>query len=86
MCITRVGRVLSTNNKKAVVEFFDGRTSEGIDLSVVSARKGAFIEVFGNVALTVLSTAEARRRKEAWKEIRKAAAADQAQRVAVMHD
>jgi hydrogenase maturation factor len=72
MCITRVGRVLSTSKGKAVVSFFDGRTSEDIDLSIVPAEKGAYVEVFGNVVLSTLSAAEARRRQAMWKEIRTA--------------
>jgi hydrogenase maturation factor len=69
MCITRVGRVLSVTDRKAGVEFFDGRTSESIDLSMVHAGKGDFVEVFGNMALSILTPSEARRRKVLWKEI-----------------
>jgi len=72
MCITRVGRVLATSKGKAEVEFFDGRTSEGIDLSIVPAGKGAYVEVFGNVVLSTLSPSEARHRKAMWNEIRMA--------------
>jgi len=72
MCITRVGRVLSASKGKAEVAFFDGRTSEGIDVSIVPAERGAYVEVFGNVVLSKLSAAEARRRQAMWKEIRMA--------------
>lgn len=81
MCITRVGRVLAASGGKAQVEFFDGRTSEDVDLSVEPANVGSYIEVFGNVALSTLGPAEARRRKAVWKEIRKAASREQAQRM-----
>jgi len=78
MCITRVGRVLATRQGKAEVEFFDGRRSEAVDVSIIPAAKGAFVEVFGNVALSTLSPAEAKRRKAMWGEIREAMAKDNA--------
>jgi hydrogenase maturation factor len=77
MCITRVGRVLATKQGKAEVEFFDGRTSEGVDVSIVPAGKGAYVEVFGNVVLSTLSPAEARERKAMWREIRMALRKDE---------
>ncbi len=73
MCIARVGRVLEAAKGKATVEFFDGRTLRDVDLSVAKAKEGEFVEVFGNVALSTLSASEARSRKKAWSEIRRAA-------------
>ena len=73
MCITRVGKVTSSAKGKAKVDFFDGRSLEGVDVSMVGASRGNFVEVFGNFALSVLSPAEAAERREAWKEVRKAA-------------
>lgn len=73
MCITRAGRAVQVLNGRARVEFFDGRTLDGVDVSVVSAKKGEFVEVFGNMALSVLSASEARKRKAAWAEVGKAA-------------
>jgi len=75
MCVTRAGKVVYASHGRARVEFFDGRALDDVDLSVVDAKKGAFVEVFGNLALGVLSPAEARRRKEAWIEVAKAAGA-----------
>jgi len=72
MCITRVGRVLATKRGKAEVEFFDGRLGEDVDVSIVPVAKGAFVEVFGNVALSTLTSAEAKKRKAMWAEIREA--------------
>jgi hydrogenase maturation factor len=74
MCITRVGRVEAVSDGKARVAFFDGRTLDLVDVSVVSARKGAYVEVFGNLALSILGQAEAKQRREAWETIKKAAA------------
>lgn len=73
MCITRVGKVRSTAQGFATVDFFDGRALDGVDLSMVGATRGDFVEVFGNLALSVLSSSEAKIRRAAWKEIRKAA-------------
>jgi hydrogenase maturation factor len=73
MCITRVGRAVSVSNGRARVEFFDGRALDDIDVSVVNAEKGEFVEVFGNLALSVLSASEARTRKKAWAEVGRAA-------------
>jgi len=72
MCVTRAGKVVSASQGRARVEFFDGRALDDVDISVVDAKKGAFVEVFGNLALGVLSPAEAKRRKQAWTEVAKA--------------
>jgi hydrogenase maturation factor len=74
MCITKVGKVLSVSKGRAEVEFFGADDVGDVDVSVVSGvAKGAFVEVFGDLALSVLSAAEARRRKAVWEEVRKAA-------------
>jgi hydrogenase maturation factor len=73
VCIARVGRALSVSDGRARVEFFDGRGLDDVDVSVVKAAPGDFVEVFGNLALSILSRAEARRRKDAWAEVRRAA-------------
>jgi len=73
MCITRVGKVISSLKGRASVEFFDGRSLDGVDVSLVEAAQGDFVEVFGNLALSVVSPSDARRRRAAWKEVREAA-------------
>ncbi len=73
MCIARVGRALAVAGGKARVEFFDGKQLEGVDVSLVGASKGEFVEVFGNLALSKISPAEARKRMAAWKEVKRAA-------------
>ncbi|HYC26934.1 MAG TPA: HypC/HybG/HupF family hydrogenase formation chaperone [Nitrososphaerales archaeon] len=75
MCIARVGKVVSMDGGKAEVEFFDGRSLDRVDVSMVGASKGSYVEVFGNLALSQLTPGEARRRRSAWTEIRRAAAA-----------
>jgi len=73
MCITRVGKVTAASQGKASVDFFDGRTLDGIDVSMVAAARGDFVEVFGNLALSVIAPSDAKKRKAAWKEVREAA-------------
>jgi hydrogenase maturation factor len=73
MCVTRVGRTVEVKKKRATVEFFDGRTLDGVDVSMAKAGKGDYVEVFGNIALSVLTRSEARARKRAWSEVRKGA-------------
>ena len=58
---------------KASVDFFDGRSLDGVDISMVTASRGDFVEVFGNLALSVVSPSDAKKRRTAWKEIREAA-------------
>lgn len=65
---------MSVSDGKARVEFFDGRALDNVDVSVVNAGAGEYVEVFGNLALSVLSASEARSKKKAWMEVRKAAA------------
>jgi len=72
MCITRAGRVTSVSEGRARVEFFDGRALDDVDVSMVNAGAGDFVEVFGNMALSILTASEARNKKKAWDEVRKA--------------
>jgi len=55
------------------VDFFDGRALDGVDVSMVAIRRGDFVEVFGNLALSVVTPADAKKRRAAWNEIREAA-------------
>ena len=73
MCVTRSGRVVSASKGRGRVDFFDGRTLDDVDLSVVNARKGMFVEVFGNLALSVISASEARSKRKVWEEVGRAA-------------
>lgn len=73
MCVTRVGKAVRVSGGKATVRFFDGRAMEGVDVSMAKAANGDYVEVFGNLALSVLTASEARTRKRAWSEVRKGA-------------
>jgi hydrogenase maturation factor len=76
MCVTRAGRAVSVSDGKAKVEFFDGRSLDGVDVSMVKAHRGEFVEVFGNLALSILTPAEARAKRKAWAEVAKALASE----------
>jgi len=73
VCIARVGRVGKVVDGQARVDFFDGRSLDLVDVSMVKAGPGSYVEVFGNLALARLSPSEARSRRKAWAEIRSAA-------------
>ena len=74
MCITRVGRVAAVSGGRAQVEFFDGREMDGVDVSVIGgAEQGAYVEVYGNLALSTLTSSQARKKKAAWEEVMRAA-------------
>jgi hydrogenase maturation factor len=45
-------------------------------VTLVDAKKGQFVEVFGNMALSLLTPAEARIKKRAWVEVARAVAAE----------
>jgi len=76
MCVTRAGRAVSVSNGRARVEFFDGIALDDVDVTLVDAKKGQFVEVFGNMALSLLTPAEARSKKQAWAEVARAVAAE----------
>ena len=63
---------VTVSGRRATVEFFDGRSLDDVDLSVVKARTGDYVEVFGNLALSVLTPSQARSRKRAWADVVKA--------------
>ena len=74
MCITKVGKVISVRKGRAEVEFLGAGGLGDVDVSVIGGvANGTFVEVFGDLALSVLSAAEAKRRKAVWDEVRKAA-------------
>ena len=73
MCVTRVGRAVEVARGRARVKFFDGRALDGVDVTLARAAKGDYVEVFGNLALSVLTESEARVRKRAWDEVRRGA-------------
>lgn len=70
VCITRVGRIIRLQDKRALVEFFDYDVTMDVDVSMVEAAKDAYVEVFGDCAIARLSKRDAEARKRTWSELR----------------
>ena len=67
MCISRIGKVLSTSETKAKVQLLgDDRIVDDIDISMIDATADAYVEVFANIALSTVSPREAMKRKKMW--------------------
>ncbi len=67
MCISRVGRVLSIREGKARVRLLgDNRIVDSIDVSMINAKAGSFVEVFANIALSIVSAKDAKKREASW--------------------
>lgn len=62
------------------VVFFDGKSLNGVDLKIVGAKRGEFVEIFGDLAISILSPSQARSRKAAWKEVQRAIVVETARR------
>lgn len=67
--------MVAASKGRGTVEFFDGGTLAGVDVSVAGAARGSYVEVFGDLALSVLTAAEARVRRREWNAVRRAASA-----------
>ncbi len=70
MCVTRVGRVLRLRGDRALVGFLDYDVTMDVDVSMVHAKKDAYVEVFGDRAIARLTKREAEARKKVWSELR----------------
>lgn len=70
VCVTRVAEVLSVRGDKARVRFADGGATRLVDVSMVDAKKGGFVEVFADQALSALSEEEADWKTQVWTELR----------------
>lgn len=74
MCITKVAKVLNKNGKRALVIFLGDDVNKDIDISMLSnVRKNSYVEVFSDIALSVLTPKEALARRKLWVELRKIA-------------
>lgn len=71
MCVTRVAKVISVKGDKAEVRFVESDATRVVDVSMVEARKGAYVEVFADQALSCLTEAEAHWRKQVWSDLRR---------------
>ncbi len=59
MCVTRVGRVLSIKSTAASVLYLDSGEVGEVDVSMVRARKGSYVEVFADQAIGRITKREA---------------------------
>ena len=58
---------MSIREGKARVRLLgDSRIVDSIDVSMINAKVDSFIEVFANIALSIVSARDAKRREEAW--------------------
>ena len=71
MCVTRVAKVVSIAGDRAVVRLPDGRRVNDNDVSMVHVKRGGYVEVFADQALSTLTEEEAALRSELWKELAK---------------
>lgn len=70
MCVTRVAQVISVDGDKAKVKFVESGATRVVDVSMVDTRKGGYVEVFADQALSSLTKAEAEWRREVWLDLR----------------
>jgi hydrogenase maturation factor len=70
LCVTRVAEVISVRGDKAKVKFVESDATRVVDVSLVEARKGSYVEVFADQALSTLTKAEADWRKQVWSDLR----------------
>lgn len=61
---------MSLRGERALVGFLDYDLTMDIDVSMIDARKDAYVEVFGDRAIARLTKREAEARKRIWAELR----------------
>ena len=59
MCLTRVGRIVNVDGGRAKISYLDTRETGDVDVSMVEARKGSYVEIFANVAIGSITKKEA---------------------------
>ena len=59
MCVTRVGRVLSIHGANASVLYIDSGAVGEVDVSMVRAKKDAYLEIFADQAIGRITKKEA---------------------------
>jgi hydrogenase maturation factor len=64
MCITKAAKILSVKDGGARARFLDSGALRDIDVSLVDAKKGSYVEVFADHAISPLSREEAERKAE----------------------
>jgi len=59
MCVTRVGKVLSVQGTHAMVRILETGAVADVNVSMVKARKNAYLEIFADSAVGSLTKREA---------------------------
>lgn len=59
MCVTRVGKVLSVEGNRATVRVLETGGVTNVDVSMVSPKKNAYLEIFADAAIGSLTKKEA---------------------------
>jgi hydrogenase maturation factor len=70
MCLTRVGRIVNIEGSRAEISYLDNREKTEVDVSMVDARKGSYVEIFANVAIGRITKKEADHRQALQLELR----------------
>jgi len=64
MCVTRVARVLSIQGTSASVLYLDNGAVGQVDVSMVSAKKDAYVEIFAEQAIGRITKKEAEYKRD----------------------
>ena len=64
MCLTRVGRIVGVEGGRARISYLDTRETSNIDVSMVDARKGSYVEIFADVAIGRITKKEAELKRD----------------------
>ena len=59
MCVTRVGKVVSVQGTTASVLYLDSGTVGDVDVSMVDAKRNAYVEIFAEQAIGRITKKEA---------------------------
>lgn len=70
MCLTRVGRIVNVDGSRAKISYLDNHETSTVDVSMVGARRGAYVEIFANVAIGRITKKEADQRRALQLELR----------------
>jgi hydrogenase maturation factor len=59
MCVTRAAKVISLEGARATVRYLDSDAVDEVDVSMVDAKKGSYVEVFADQAIGCITKREA---------------------------
>lgn len=59
MCVTRAAKVVSLKGGTATVRFLDSDAVAEVDVSMIDAKKGSYVEIFADRAIGCITKEEA---------------------------